>query len=112
MAKTAAPATTFTWKIAQLDRETKDGFVFTAHYTVDAVSDDQVYRAGAYGSIGFERPENLIPFADLTEEQVVGWVKEALTAEKVSDVEAALQAQLDEQRNPSKAAGVPWATAA
>lgn len=111
MAKTAAPVTTFTWKIAQLERETADGFVFTAHYTVDAVSDDQVYRAGAYGSIGFERPENLIPYADLQEEQIVLWVKEALTAEKVADVEAALQAQLDEQRNPSKAAGVPWATA-
>ena len=109
MAKTAAPVTTFTWKIAQLDRETKDGFVFTAHYTVDAVSDDQVYRAGAYGSIGFERPENLIPFADLTEDIVLGWVKEALTAEKVSSVEAALQIQLDEQRNPSKAGGLPWA---
>jgi hypothetical protein len=112
MAKTAAPVTMFTWKIAQLERETADGFVFTAHYTVDAVSEDQVYRAGAYGSIGFERPDTLIPFADLQEEQIVQWVKEALTAEKVADVEAALQSQLDEQRNPSKAAGLPWAAAA
>ena len=100
--------TVFTWKIAQLERETADGFVFTAHYTVDA--NDGTYSAGAYGSIGFERPENLIPFADLTEDQVVTWVQEAIGGdEKVAEIETALQTQLDEQHHPSKAAGVPWA---
>jgi len=98
--------TTNTWAIQQLDRETNDGFVFNAHYTVEA--SDETYTAGAYGSIGFERPETLTPYANLTEEVVVGWVKDALTAEKVTEVEAALQAQLDEQKNPTKAAGKPW----
>ena len=97
--------TTYTWHIAQLERETADGYVFTAHYAVDA--SDGVYSAGAYGSIGFERPEDdLIPFADLTEEIVIGWVKERLDVEQI---EAALQSQLDEQRHPSKASGLPWA---
>lgn len=108
MAKSTEPTTVITWKIAQLERETSDGFVFTAHYTVDAF--DGAYSSGAYGSVGFERPDNLIPFADLTEEQVVQWVQEALGGdEKVTEIEAALQAQLDELRHPSKAAGVPWA---
>jgi hypothetical protein len=79
-----------------------------AHYTVSA--EDGAYSSGAYGSIGFERPENLIPFADLQEEQIVRWVKEALGEEKVQGVLAALQGQLDEQRAPTKAAGVPWAS--
>lgn len=100
-------STTSTWKIAQLERETVDGFVYTAHYTVDAK--DDTYAAGAYGSIGFERPEELIPFSELTEEQVIGWVKEALGEEKVLEIGQALLAQLEEQRNPSKAAGLPWA---
>jgi len=109
MAKAAAtPTTVFTWKIANLERETADGFVFVAHYTVSA--EDGTYSSGAYGSIGFERPENLIPFADLQEEQIVQWVKEALGEEKVQGVLAALQNQLDEQRAPTKAAGVPWAS--
>jgi hypothetical protein len=102
-------ATTFTWAIANLDRETADGFVFAAHYTVSAA--DDTYSSGAYGSIGFERPDTLVAFADLTSEVVVGWVKAALTAEKVTEIETALQSQLDEQRSPSKAAGLPWATA-
>jgi len=101
-------ATTITWHIANLERETTDGYVFTAHYTVDA--EYGTYRAGAYGSVGFERPDNLIPFADLTEATVIGWVKEKLGDEAVANVEAALQSQLDEQRSPSKASGLPWAS--
>jgi hypothetical protein len=100
-------ATTFTWGISTLERETDDGFVFTAHYTIAA--NDGTYSSSAYGSIGFQRPDNLIPYSDLTEDEVIGWVKEALGGDpKVAEIEAALQAQIDEQRHPSKAAGVPW----
>lgn len=101
--------TTFTWTINQLERETVDGYVFTAHYSVNAA--DDTYSSGAYGSIGFERPDTLIPFSDLTEELVIGWVKEKIGGdEKVQEIEAALQAQLDEQRTPTKASGLPWST--
>jgi len=108
MAKSTEPTTVFTWKIASLDREVADGLVTVAHYTVDAF--DGTYSSGAYGSVGLERPESLIPYADLTEEQVIGWVQEALGGdEKVAEIQAALQAQLDELRQPTKAAGLPWA---
>jgi hypothetical protein len=100
-------ATNFVWGINTLKRETDDGFVFTAHYTVNA--EDGTYSAGAYGSIGFQRPDNLIPYNQLQEDIVIDWVKKALGGdEKVAEIEAALQAQIDEQRSPSKAAGVPW----
>jgi hypothetical protein len=95
-----------TWNVANLERETSNGYVYTVHYTVDAK--DDTYSAGAYGSLGLERGDTLIPFADLTPEVVVGWVKEKFGAEKVAEIEAALQAQLDEQRAPSKASGLPW----
>ena len=100
-------ATTFTWAVSQLDRETADGYVFTAHYTVNASND--TYSAGAYGSVGLDRPDTLVPFASLTEEQVIGWVQEKLGgAEKVTEIQDALQVQLDEQAAPTKASGVPW----
>lgn len=99
--------TTYTWRIANLERETSDGYVFTAHYTVDAK--DDTYSAGAYGSIGLERPEgDLIPFADLTEDVVVAWVLAKLGDEQVLAIHSALDAQLDEQRQPTKVSGVPW----
>jgi len=102
--------TTTTWSIAQLERHTADGIVYTAHYTVDA--NDGTYSAGAYGSVGLEQPDpnNIIPYANLTPEIVIGWVKERLGgADKVAEIEAALQAQLNEKHAPSKAMGLPWA---
>ena len=101
-------ATTTIWNIAELERHTADGIVFTAHYTVNA--NDGTYSAGAYGSVGLEAPEgNVIPYADLTPEIVVGWTKSKLGGdEKVAEIEAALQSQIDEQRQPTTAAGVPW----
>jgi hypothetical protein len=105
---TATPTTAFTWNVAQMERHAADGIVFTVHYTVNA--NDGTYSAGAYGSVGLEAPEdNVIPYAELTPEIVIGWVKDKLGGEeKVAEIEAALQAQIDEQRAPSKAAGVPW----
>jgi hypothetical protein len=80
----------------------------TAHYTVDA--NDGTYSAGAYGSLGLERPdeEEMIPFSELTEEICIGWVQDKLTEEKVIEIEDALQSQLDEQHAPSRASGTPW----
>jgi len=103
-------ATTFTWRIANMERNTADGLVFTVHYTVNA--EDGTYSAGAYGSLGLEAPEpdSMIPFDNLTEEIVVGWVKDKFGEEKVTEIETALQAQLDEKHAPTKAAGVPWAS--
>ncbi len=100
--------TVYTWDIAQLERHTADGIVYTAHYTINA--NDGTYSAGAYGSVGLEQPvDNIIPFADLTPELVIGWVQEKLGGdEKVAEIEAALQAQLDEQHSPTKAQGLPW----
>jgi hypothetical protein len=96
--------TTTIWNIAQMERHTADGIVFTVHYTVAAA--DGTYSSSAYGSIGLDAPEdNIIPYADLTPEIVIGWVQDKLNVE---EIEAALQAQLDQQRTPTTAAGVPW----
>lgn len=110
MADTSAtPVTEFTWGIAQLERHTADGVVYTAHYTIAA--NDGTYSAGAYGSVGLEQPDpdNIIPFADLQKDLMIGWVQEKLGGdEKVEEIETALQAQLDQQRTPTTAQGVPW----
>lgn len=102
-------STTITWNINTLERNTADGIVFNAHYTVTA--EDDTYSSGAYGSVGLEAPaegDTVIPYDELTSEIVLGWVQDKLGSEKVAEVEAALQAQIEEQKAPSKATGLPW----
>ena len=106
-------STAFTWNVAQMERHTADGIVIVVHYTINA--NDGTYSAGAYGSIGLEQPDpdNIIPFADLTPDLVIGWTKSALAKglgneNKVAEIEAALQKQIDEQHAPTKAQGLPW----
>ena len=107
--------TDFTWKINQLERNTADGGVVVAHYRVDAVETvgEDTYTAGAYGSQGFTpdaSADGFIAFDSLTEATVVGWVQNTLGgAEKVAEIEAAIQAKIDEQKNPTVVAGLPWA---
>ncbi len=94
---------TITWKIDQLDRQTSDGLVTTAHYRVDAV--DGEHSAGSYGSVGFERGDTFIAYESLTEAQVIAWVKNKLDVEAI---EANLAAQIAAKKAPVTAAGVPW----
>ena len=92
-----------TWTISQLDRQTSDGLVTTAHYRVDAI--DGEHTAGAYGTVGFERGESFIAYESLTEAQVIAWVKDKLDVEAI---EANLAAQIAAKKAPVTAAGVPW----
>ena len=89
--------------INQLERTTADDVVTTAHWNASEVDGD--YSASAYGTQSFTRDSDsptLIPFADLTEANVVSW----LTLD--SGLEANLQAQIAEQKAPTAASGVPW----
>lgn len=94
-----------TWKVVSLDRNTADGFVTVAHWTCSDVDGD--FSGSVYGSVGFSG-ELTVPYADLTEETVVGWVKDALGEETVAAHEAAVAAQIEAAKNPTQAAGVPW----
>ena len=94
---------TITWTIAQLDRQTSDGLVTTAHWSVDAVDGD--YSAGSYGTVGFERGTSFTAYDSLTEAQVIAWVKDKLDVEAI---EANLAAQIALQKAPVTATGVPW----
>jgi hypothetical protein len=93
-----------TWTITQLDRQTSNGFVTTAHWTVNAVDGD--YSASSYGSCGWADGTPTTRYADLTQATVLGWIW-ANGVDKEA-VEASLQAQIDAQKNPVSATGVPW----
>jgi hypothetical protein len=89
-----------------MERLTADNFVVVVHYNVSAT--DDTYQASTYGTTSYTQTpgEAYIPYEDLTQAVVVGWVQEALDKEVV---EASLQGQIDALKNPVQQAGLPWA---
>ena len=95
---------TTTWTITQTDYLTSDGFITTAHWTATAVDGD--YTASVYSTCSWSDGTPTIPYADLTKETVLGWIW-ANGVDKDA-TEAALAAQIELQKNPVTAVGVPW----
>jgi hypothetical protein len=92
-----------TYKIDNLERQVSDDLVITAHWRVDAV--DGEHTAGAYGSVGFTRGDDFIPFEELTEAQVIDWVKAQLDVEQI---ESNLANQIEALKEPKSVSGLPW----
>jgi hypothetical protein len=95
---------TIVWNISQLDRQTSDGFVTTAHWQANATDGD--YSASVYNTCSWSEGTATIPYASLTKETVLGWIW-ANGVDKAA-TEAALNAQIELQKNPVTATGVPW----
>jgi hypothetical protein len=93
-----------TWTINQLERQTSDGFVTTAHWQATATDGD--YSASVYSTCSWSDGTATIPYASLTNETVLGWIW-ANGVDKDA-VETSLAAQIEAKKNPTTATGVPW----
>ena len=96
---------TITWKISQLDRQTSDGFITTAHWNATAV--DGEYSASIYSTCSWQAGTPSIPYDQVTEQEVLNWCWSSGVDKEAT--EAALAAQIELQKNPVTATGVPWA---
>ena len=101
------------WTIAALEAypqaEQQTDVVFAIHWRAN-LSEGEV-TATNYGCVPvtYVAGEPFTPFASLTEDQVVGWAKEALGAERVAEIETGLVAQLQSLLNPTSISpALPW----
>jgi hypothetical protein len=97
---------TTTWTISQLDRHLPDGGVIVAHWRATSVDGD--FSASIYGTASFSPDPDapgFIPYDDLTEEDVLVWVWTEVDKDATED---ALAAQIEADKNPTTATGVPW----
>ncbi len=106
---------TKTWQINTLERELADGYVKKAIYRVNG--EDGTYKFRATGEVDLPKPGTLKPYADLTEDEVIGWVKaridEIANAQDpkgvtVADIEKAVEDGVNEQKTPTSGVGKPW----
>ena len=95
-----------TWTIANLERNLADGGVTVAHWRVTEVDGD--YSASSYGTVGFTpdaSDPSFVAYDNLTESDVLGWVWAEVDQ---AATEAALTADIEAQKNPTTADGMPW----
>ena len=97
-----------TWTIANLEyNNDADKGVVVAHWRV--TKEDGDYTASSYGTASFEpdaSADGYVAYDSLTEETVIGWVKDSLDA---AEIEAGLTANIESQKAPATLAGTPWA---
>ncbi len=107
-------AVTKTWQINTLERELADGYVKRAIYRVNG--EDGAYKFRATGEVFLPKPSTLKPYADLTEAEVIGWVKARIGELNAADdinptvaqIEAAVENGVNEQKTPTTGTGNPW----
>ena len=109
-------AITKTWEVYTLERELAAGYVKKVIYRVKGI-EDSGEKARATGQVELEKPETLIPYKDLTESTVLGWVKAKLNTEvdedgkavdRVALIEKSLEDQIALINTPVEATGKPW----
>jgi len=105
---------TITWTVTAMDcYPQEDGHtdvVFTVHWTCSGTQD--TYSASVYSTCAVPTPTGsaFTPYADLTQEQVLGWIW-ANGVDKDA-TEAAVQQQIDNQINPPVVTPpLPWSQA-
>ena len=101
----------FNWTVSAMDYTvSQDGHtnvVNTVHWRVSKTDGD--HSGSSYGTVGLEAPSGtFVEWDDITEETAVGWAKAALGDEQVAATEAAIDAQIAEQANPTSGTGVSW----
>ena len=106
---------TKTWQVNTLQRELADGYVNKVIFRVNG--EDGTYKFRVTGEVDLPKPETLVPYADLTEETVLGWIKAKLNEQKDSDgntidqvaaIEATVENGVNEQKTPTTGVGKPW----
>ena len=100
---------TKTWQVNTLQRELADGYVNKVIYRVNG--EDGTYKFRATGEVDLPKPDTLVPYGDLTEEVVLGWVNAKLDADNagsVDRIETAIKDGVNEQKTPTTGTGKPW----
>ena len=106
-----------TWTISTLERNTSDDGVIVAHWRasdseVVGTGDDAVTHSGSsYGTCGFtpdSSADGYTAYADITEAQAIGWVKDSMGEEGVTALEDSISAQIADSKAPAVSVGTPW----
>jgi hypothetical protein len=95
-------ATTYTWTVNQMYtvQQPDPNYVVNVLWTLTGV--DGQYTASIGGNSTFDSNQSgtFIPYNQLTQEMVLGWVKSGLGEQGIANFEANVQGQIDSMKTP------------
>jgi len=102
-----------TTKIANLKRKPTTGLVFEVTYVMNfELEGESDRKVGTIEFAGNVNDPNFVPFENLTEETVLGWVTSTLGEVEIAAIktefETRLQERIDKKTNPEFLTGKPW----
>jgi len=105
----------YSWVIDKLEYyPSKNGFdklVYNIYYAIRGVSGDYVAMQHDVTPVVIDniKPEDFIPFEDLTKDIVVGWLEGALSADYIQQLKDTIANNINIMMNPpSVMANPPW----
>ncbi len=97
---------TYTWKIEELEWAHRSSglakVVSTVKGRCEGTQDDHICWIPFTASLAAPEADSMVAYEDLTESQVVAWVKTALGAEKVASMESSLATLVEEDLDGGK----------
>lgn len=95
--------TTYNWKVNSLYTKTIEGeqnYVVIANYEVIGTDDTYTFSISNKARFSTEKASIFIPYEDLTNDIVIGWIKQELGPNGITSIEAAIEGQINSQKNP------------
>ncbi len=104
----------YTWKIKNLWTKTIDGqqdYVVIAAYDVTGVDGEFTSSLSNTAQFSTASVSEFVPYADLTEEIVLGWIQSELGENGLLSITACIEGQIESQKNPPVSPEItplPW----
>ena len=103
---------TYTWAVTSMkvvDTDDIENAVIQTYWTktgVDADGNSGMFSGATHLSISTVDPDNFVPYEELTQEIVIGWIQ-AVVNNQVH-INEHIQKQIDQKKNPVIEKPLPW----
>jgi len=95
-------AITYTWTVTNMSvlQTPQPDFVVNAEWLCSGVDGDYSADMSGIQSFPDQQGDNFVPYADLTESEVLDWIWEQMGENGKSNTEACVEGQIESEKNP------------
>lgn len=106
-------AISYKWSVMHMDvyptHERFENVVYAVRWNLEGVDKTQSATVSGLHRVEFDSTAVFTPYNNLTQEQVIGWVKNIIGVEGVAELEARVAAQIAARGNPDRySPNLPW----